>query len=256
MNFLFLNTWGGRVGQPLKEFILSHSDVDILCFQEVWSGGEYMKGRVAGGRVMQDIWYELLEDLAGFLPEHKQYFTDMFRGHYGLAMFVKKNIPVIHFGEEYVYREKGYISEADPGDHGRPLQYVIIETRSGPLFVGNFHGAWRRGMGKNDFDERLLQSDKIASLIRRQMCPVVLGGDFNLDINTESIDRIEASGLRNLIREFNIHSTRTKLYDHYNDNQLYADYTFVSQNITVKKFEVLEDVVSDHMPLYLELDYN
>lgn len=255
MKFLFLNTWGGRVGQPFKDFVISHQDDDVLCFQEVWSGGEYMAGKVAGGRVMENIWYQLAQDLSTILPNHKLHFTDLFRGHYGLAMFVKQSIPVTSVGEEYVYREKCYISESDPGDHGRPLQYAQVETASGPLLVGNFHGAWRRGMGKNDFDERLLQSEKIASFIKRQNVPMVLGGDFNINPGTESIARIEATGLRNLIREYGVTSTRTELYDHFNDNDLFADYVFLSQNLSVKKFEVLPDVVSDHAPLYLDITY-
>jgi exonuclease III len=37
MKIVFLNTWGGRVGQPLLEFFKNHQDVDVFCLQEVWS---------------------------------------------------------------------------------------------------------------------------------------------------------------------------------------------------------------------------
>ena len=54
---------------------------------------------------------------------------------------------------------------------------------------------------------------------------------------------------RNLVSEFNITSTRTPLYD---KAEPYADYVFVSSGVEVNVFSVLDAVVSDHAPLYLE----
>ena len=57
--------------------------------------------------------------------------------------------------------------------------------------------------------------------------------------------------MRNLIRENNITSTRTELYE---KELRMADYIFVSPEVTVKDFKVLPDVVSDHSPLYMEFE--
>ena len=54
---------------------------------------------------------------------------------------------------------------------------------------------------------------------------------------------------RNLIAEFKVTSTRTSLYD---KAEPYADYVFVTQGVEVNAFSVLDAVVSDHAPLYLE----
>jgi endonuclease/exonuclease/phosphatase family metal-dependent hydrolase len=61
---------------------------------------------------------------------------------------------------------------------------------------------------------------------------------------------IEQTGLINLIKKYNITSTRTSIYT---KPDKYADYVLVSPNIEVIDFKVLPDEVSDHAPLYLEI---
>jgi endonuclease/exonuclease/phosphatase family metal-dependent hydrolase len=83
--------------------------------------------------------------------------------------------------------------------------------------------------------------------------PKIICGDFNILPDTESVAILE-NGMRNLVKEFAIESTRTPLYRHYNnpDEPNFADYVFVSPDVNVMKFTVLPDVVSDHSPLLLE----
>ena len=57
--------------------------------------------------------------------------------------------------------------------------------------------------------------------------------------------------LRDLVQEFNISSTRTS---YYTKEPKFADYIFISKNIDLKDFKVLPDEVSDHAPLYLEIE--
>ena len=58
-----------------------------------------------------------------------------------------------------------------------------------------------------------------------------------------------AAGLRNLVAEFGVTSTRTSLYT---GPGRFADYAFVSPGVEVHAFRVLPDEVSDHAPLMLE----
>ncbi len=37
MKLLCLNVWGGKIHEPLLDFIKKHSDIDIFCFQEVFN---------------------------------------------------------------------------------------------------------------------------------------------------------------------------------------------------------------------------
>ena len=71
---------------------------------------------------------------------------------------------------------------------------------------------------------------------------------FNLKPDTESIQIIE-NGMNNLITQYDITSTRSNWYT---KEERFADYIFTSPEIIIKTFEVLPDVVSDHLPLFLE----
>ena len=48
MKLITLNTWGGRVKDPLHNFLKSYSgDIDIFCLQEVYHNG--IEEEVEGG---------------------------------------------------------------------------------------------------------------------------------------------------------------------------------------------------------------
>lgn len=79
--------------------------------------------------------------------------------------------------------------------------------------------------------------------------PKILCGDFNLNPDTESLSIIE-KGMKNLIKDYSITSTRTSLYE---KPGKFADYCFISPDIEVKDFKVLPEEVSDHAALYLEI---
>jgi endonuclease/exonuclease/phosphatase family metal-dependent hydrolase len=53
----------------------------------------------------------------------------------------------------------------------------------------------------------------------------------------------------NLVREHNVQSTRTSFYT---KPDKFADYVFVTPDISVRNFKVLPDEVSDHAALYVE----
>jgi endonuclease/exonuclease/phosphatase family metal-dependent hydrolase len=79
----------------------------------------------------------------------------------------------------------------------------------------------------------------------------VLVGDFNANPDTRAIVALEPM-LQNPLRTLGLPSTRSMLYKGW-DTSPYADYAFVSKDIIVKKFEVLQEVVSDHLALSLDL---
>jgi endonuclease/exonuclease/phosphatase family metal-dependent hydrolase len=75
-------------------------------------------------------------------------------------------------------------------------------------------------------------------------------GDFNLRPDTQSMSIIEQAGVKNLIKEYNISSTRTSLYT---KSEKYADYIFISDNLKESEFKVLPDEASDHSALMLTI---
>ncbi len=258
MKVITLNTWGGRAGkEKLLSFFNKYRDIDIFCLQEIWSAPhEHLDGCLAGGVPMDysKIMTQGVKDISDLLDNHFSFFRPHFGNNYGLLMLVKKNLVVQNEGEIFVHKEKGYLPAVldgvDAGNHARNIQYVTSDTKSGPVTTINFHGLWN-GKGKTDSEDRLLQSDKIIKFIKTLKAKVVLCGDFNLLPDTKSLEIIEKSGLINLIKKYDIKSTRTGLYS---KPEKYADYCFVNRDIKVKDFKVLPEEVSDHAPLYIEFE--
>lgn len=255
MRIISLNTWGGRAGEDtLLNFFREQKDAtDVFCLQEVWAGAyDEFDGASAGGRTLtiSNISTQMKQRIAEILSEHTCYFRPHFLDHYGLAMFVRTSYTVLAEGEHFVHREKGYTPTGDIGKHARNIQYVTLNTSRGPVTVINFHGLWNGG-GKEDCAERITQSKRALAFLESLNTEIIFCGDFNLLPNTESLNMFESAGLRNLVAEYNIQSTRTSFYT---KPEKFADYIFVSQGVDVTDFAVLPDEISDHAPLALSVD--
>lgn len=250
MKLISLNIWGARAGlEELLAFFREHQDVDVFCLQEVWNGGEHTRHEVAAGQRMGKVETQLLTKLGEVLPNHVAYFRPSYFDFFGLAMFIKKTIPLIAEGDQPIYRERGYVDPNDIADHARQLQYVTLQTAEGIRTIINLHGAWQPG-GKGDTEARLLQSQAIIDCAKQLGHPAIIMGDFNLLPSSKSIALIESAGFHNLIREHGVTSTRTSLYT---KPVRFADYTFVSSEIKVKEFKILPEEVSDHNAMYLQI---
>ncbi len=255
MKLITLNTWGGRAGRALLlDFFRKYKDVDVFCLQEVWSAPyEHLEGYSAGGLAIshEQIMTRGMQEISETLSNHASYFRPHHLDNYGLQMLVKNNLTVTEDGEVFVHKYKGYIPEGDIGNHARNIQYVTLNFPDDPVTVINFHGLWdEKAKGKVDTADRINQSKKIVEFIQSLRNDFILCGDFNLLPDTESIVILEKAGLRNLIKEYGITSTRTSFYT---KPEKYADYIFVSQGIDVETFKVLPEEVSDHSALFLEI---
>jgi endonuclease/exonuclease/phosphatase family metal-dependent hydrolase len=239
----------GIVRVPLLEFVKAQNkDTDVFCFQEVLNGGDKEAEALFGSKERRS--HDLLPVLKELLPNYVSFFHPNKGTWAGLATFVKKDISVLENWDSFVHgsvggKETGVISSA------RNIQFVKIQKRLKAITVINFHGLWNGG-SHDDAPERIAQSEKILEYTNALSNDYILCGDFNLLPDTKSLALLEESGLRNLIKEYGVTSTRTKFYTRTPDK--YADYTLVSKGIEVKDFKVLPDEVSDHSPLYLEFE--
>jgi len=256
MKLISLNTWGGRAGkEKLLAFFKAHADVDIFCLQEIWSAPyKHLEGQAAGGLEIEHGQIQVygLQEISATLDTHIAHFRPHHLENYGLLMLVRKDIEVLEEGDVFVHKQRGYIPEGDVGNHARNLQYVTFATEFGPRTTLNLHGLWdSNNTGKADTPDRLKQSDNIAAFLKTLTNPYVLAGDFNLLPDTESLKRLEDLGLRNLIKEYGITSTRTS---HYKKPNKFADYVLTSEGIKVLDFKVMPDEVSDHAAMYVEFE--
>lgn len=244
MKLISLNTWGGIVKDELHDFIKEHSiDTDIFCFQEIFDNA--INARVD---VLGDIDINLYKTITDLLPDHKGFFAPSQDEDEGLAIFVKPHIKLEEVGDVFVHRYRNAIENDDGTTIGRNIQFIKFNQNGQDYTVINFHGLWNGG-GKTDSPDRLEQSRKIREFIdTKAKGKVILVGDFNLEPSTESVAILEKD-MRNLITEYGVTSTRSH---HYTKPIKLADYAIVSNDLKVEKFEVLQDPVSDHLPLLLE----
>jgi exonuclease III len=251
MKLISLNTWGGRAGREnlLSFFQHTKNSIDVFCLQEIWSDDyDQSEGILPGGLPIDNdgTMTNGLQNISEVLNGYSVYFRPHLLDHYGLASFAKS--VATEEGEVFVYREKGYVPTGDLGNHARNIQYLSFDTVEGKRTVINFHGLWN-GQGKGDSPDRLQQSKAILDFVSKRDHPFVLCGDFNLMPETKSLKMFELFGLRNLLIEHNITSTRSSFYT---KEVKFADYILVSDGIVVDEFKVLPQEVSDHLPLYLE----
>lgn len=257
MKLISLNTWGGKIYQPLMEFIKKNSkDTDVFCLQEVFNTTSNIK-RGAGYRL------NIYAEISKLLTNHQGYFASSldnyiivsrsqvnptkFNLSYGLAIFIKNKVKVEAEGEFFVYRDRSSFDPNNLNTLPRNVQYINFIQSGKKFTVCNLHGIWLKE-GKKDAPSRIEQSEKIKQFLDQQMGEKILCGDFNLDINTKSIKILETN-LRNLIKDYHIKTTRNKLFP---GKEKIADYIFVSDGVKVQNFQVPKVEVSDHLPMILE----
>lgn len=226
MELAFLNTWHGELHDELKQYVKdSRRDVDVFCFQEahVSEQGAY-------------------EDL---LADYERYYAEKVQENLLLAnaIFVRKSIEVIESG-----------TLLDEGSDIGFANYVVLKQGDTETSVCNVHGIPHPGH-KLDTLERIEQSKVVIDHFANKK-RVIIGGDFNLLPEAESVKTFKERGYRNLIGDFAIESTRNHIaFDAYPDSpQYYADYAFTSPDIQVINFTVPDVIISDHQPLRLSVE--
>lgn len=223
---------------------------DIFCFQEMFKNE-------GGVRNANSEKIATFSNIKNILPDFNGYFEDYVApGNYnkeGLAIFVKKNIETKDNGEIFIYNPPNIgLSNDDPASLWRNLQYIKCGFGGKEFLIANMHGLFdfATRSHKSDIPERIEQSRRAKAFLDKHNCPKILCGDFNLWPDTESLKILE-KGMVNLIKKFDIYSTRSEFFKHENR---FADYVLASKDIKVNNFQVLPETVSDHLSLCLDFD--
>lgn len=228
MKIISLNAWRGEMEKELEKYIRQHeSSTDIFCFQEAQLNCELVRNKVL------NRWLSLTARYYYEGPDEEFARTTCFKNQYTL----------MGSGTLFGQDQKKLIA-----------LWVHLKTEEQEYWIVNVHGT-STPVEKNDSPERIAQSQKIIDFLSDKKGQRVVMGDFNLNPDTESVKLFERVGYRNLIREFNIDTTRNEIaWAKYPDNKhLFADYTFVSPEVTVLDFQVPKNEVSDHLPMELEI---
>ncbi len=254
MKLISLNIWGGKIHGSLIEFFKEYSDsVDIFCLQDILFGEKAEFSPKRGGRV--NIFNEIKEILHDFKPS---IFRTPGESHFhdeildpnvgcGQVIFIRKNLEIKESGgfrsEDDIYKQDGTIASGK-------YHWIKTEIKGRETLIMNIHGLWQKDSDKKDTPERLRQCELIQNFLDSHIGQKIVCGDLNIDLNTRSME-ILGQNLVNLVKEYKISSTRSSLYP---KSGKFADYVFVSEGIKIKDFKVLQDKVSDHLPLLLEFE--
>ncbi len=255
-----LNTWGGREYPEYEKFLEDTvTTTDIYCFQEMCGGS--VNGYTDGGRRINQLALtnQIIRPLHHDLENRYDSFpksSHVFPWGISIATGIQKSktflVTSIHTDYVFGFRHQAF---GPVGSYAVAMQSMGLQTEDDKRFtVYNIHGFYAGpGIGKGDMPERIVQSHNIIEIIRANPHPWILCGDFNLDPDTKSIQMIE-EGLQcaNLIQQFGIKGTRTRLYDVEKRRKYpHADYVF-TKGVTVQDFQVDTDsIASDHAPLSL-----
>jgi len=221
---MFLNAWEGKTGKVFWDYIKDQSEtIDVFCFME--AGNEF---RLKCKELLLN--YTCVSADKVIVAENGRY----------QATYVKKENTIIKSG--------ALLGEDQLVGLGL---FTQVQGKNEVINIASIHGIALPGE-KLDNPKRLEQSKIIIDYMAKIEGSKLIGGDFNLDINTKSVAMFEENGYRNLIKEYKIDTTRNRFaWDPYPTKQLWADYLFVSPEVKVKSFEVPKNEVSDHLPLII-----
>ena len=277
MKLISLNTWGGKNFDPLIKFVQKHKEnTDIFCFQEVFSTSSDIKDykrslknsfeRKNFKPVYNSLFRaNLLEELETILPKFKVFYFSVLLGYgndadpvdfdlkFGQAIFIKKSIHINLHKNYFIHKDKIFTPPTkDFANVPTPLQKIEFNIGDKTFSIFNFHGT-SYPAAKKDTRKRLKQSKRVKMIMDKSKGAKILVGDFNLSKHTKSIRMFEGE-MKNLIKEFKIKRTRSRLSPFFNKSnfQKFADYTFVTSDVKVKSFEVPDVKISDHLPMILE----
>lgn len=266
IKLLHLNIFQGKFLPEIIDYVKEH-DFDILQFQEV-SGGSMSKGGVwSGNRALQteanpetvgiDCFATIKKELhmEGILnttiakrDDHASYF--------GNATFFKPTLKLEAMQEIFLkpYAEAGD-TPIPPADAPRAALATTFALEGNSYTFINCHLAW----GPTDEDEpyKIEQGKILYEYVKSLQNPFILTGDFNVNKNSQTVSWIEELG-RNLVVEKGITNTlnpNVHAAKHLFPPGLGVDFAFVTKDITVKDFQLIDTPdLSDHLGLSLTVE--
>ncbi len=240
VKFICLNLWsGGILIDNILDF-LSVEKPDILAVQEVYKGSETYN---ALDLITTHSGFKYLS----FAPTYTTTKSGIVVEH-GNAVFSR--FPIITTDTIFYdipYDENFKEPEKDFSSCPRNLQHVVIRINKHDINVFNTHGIW--GFDDEDTVRRLNMSNKILEKTKNFQ-NVILAGDFNIDMRSQTIKNIEKSLSNLFVNElqssFNLRHKSNPIF-----SELIVDAIFVSKDINVVEKHASEADVSDHLPLIM-----
>lgn len=231
MKIIFLNTWNGKQESEMRDFLQEHAgSTDVFCFQEA-----------------EDTFRAIAREYLIDFTEEYRYFdgfdTPRGREDWSQVTYTHKTLSVVRSSAEF--------NTGDPAGLGIVTELQFQNTK---LYILNYHGV-SYPKDKLDSEARLKQSRHILDYFSDKPGLHILGGDFNFIPSTKSYRMFTEEGYKELVDEYKIPTTRNHLYfDNRTETHLFSDYIFISPVIKIRGLTAPTILVSDHLPLILEIE--
>lgn len=243
-----LNIWRGEILQNLVQFI-KDQNADIFLFQEVYDGKDKMLLPPA---------YRFYEYFKELFPEYHGVYAPVLcditkHGDIdeGLAIFSKFPVTAsktVFFDIPYTKFDNNAKKSFE--DNPQAILLAQFDVNGTPVTAFSVHGVW--GTDGLDNPRRLHMGGVIRDFVQGKE-NVILGGDFNLSSNTETI-KIVSQGLQSVFGD----SLKSTFNMKHKTNPGYAtaavDMMFVSPQIKIIEKDCPQVDVSDHLPLVVTLE--
>lgn len=183
----------------------------------------------------------------------KDHFLIDFGGKVEFGNYTKTRYKIKKGQNIFVQNHLTYITDWSkwPEEDYRAVQVSDLEIEDKKLRLLNYHGIWSKD--KMGTQKTLEACKKIKQLALEVEYPAIIVGDFNLFPNTPSIALFKPE-LTSLVDQYNIKTTRPTSNELNDKPRNVVDYIFVTKDIKVNDFKVLNSDVSDHLPLILDFD--
>ncbi|HLA04031.1 MAG TPA: hypothetical protein VJ065_02220, partial [Patescibacteria group bacterium] len=117
----------------------------------------------------------------------------------------------------------------------------------------SWHGAWTAP--PTDTDETLRQAKEVANYLKNLKEPFILGCDMNAVIQGKTAGLISQSANNLMMNSQVLQTTHPKIHK-IAPRGFLIDYIFTSPHFKLKKLEVPQVTISDHLPVVAELEFN
>ncbi len=254
LSFLQLNMNGDNYWDTLVAFLKIH-DFDVIQFQEVCG-----KGTIAGNLNTKIDCFEALKELLKDTHNGEIAITQRYASsptaYLANATFYKKKFSLIDVNVLTLHNNPKPFpkTETNYESVGRKILHLTLNIHGKYISFINTHFAW--APTPKELPHQTKQGKILLEYLRKVQRPLVLTGDFNMDPDQPTIKEINTLA-RNLISENNIINTlNPRMHAVAGMNlDIAVDYIFVTPDITVNKFNVLENEdLSDHLGLTAEIE--
>lgn len=174
----------------------------------------------------------------------------------GNATFYKKSFTLVA-RHELVLHKNPQPFPSDSENYqvvGRVLLHLVLNIKGTQISFLNTHFAWAKTSIEQPHHTK--QGEILINYLRNVPKPFILTTDMNIQPDQPLIQKIDTLS-QNLTTKFQIKNTlnpRTHSAQQLFPKGIAVDYIFVSNDLRVKKFEVINEDLSDHLALTAEIE--